>query len=256
MKAKIELDPIFNDPRLAALYDAFEGNRNDLVHYVKINKDLKARNVIDLGCGTGSLALMLAKEKIQTIGVDPAQASLDEARKKKGSENVEWIMGDASALPLNVADAVVMVGNVAQAIVEPEQWDNTLCKIYSALKPGGHLIFETRIPEVEAWTRWNKQDSFKAVLIPKTGVVVGYVELIKVNLPLVSFRWSYFFRENGETLVSDSTLRFRSLAEIKSDLSKRNFEVLEVREAPDRPGQEYVVIARSLQNSWSERTEF
>jgi len=48
-------------------------------------------------------------------------------------------------------------------------------------------------------------------------------------------------------VTSDSTLRFRDLQETSKDLKDHSFEAKEVREAPDRPDKEYVVIARVIE---------
>ena len=72
-------DPVFSDPRLARLYDAFDGDRSDLDHYVALVEELVAdrpdhsgRRVLDIGCGTGVLALLLAARGFDVVGVDPA----------------------------------------------------------------------------------------------------------------------------------------------------------------------------------------
>ena len=44
-------------------------------------------------------------------------------------------------------------------------------------------------------------------------------------------------------IESESTLRFRDRAEIESSLSCAGFNVVDVRDAPDRPGQEIIFIA-------------
>ena len=72
------------------------------------------------------------------------------------------------------------------------------------------------------------------------------MELIKVASPLVSFRWTYVFHKDNTTVTSDSTIRFRTVEELKRDLTKHGFVIEDIREAPDRPGKEHVVIARSL----------
>lgn len=68
--------------------------------------------------------------------------------------------------------------------------------------------------------------------------------MTEVAGPLVSFRWTYVFATDGEVLTSDSTLRFRERQEVAADLTAAGFAVSEVRDAPDRPGREFVFIAR------------
>jgi hypothetical protein len=65
-----------------------------------------------------------------------------------------------------------------------------------------------------------------------------------VNLPFVSFRYTYTFLADGAAITSDSTLRFRSRRELESSLAAQGYRVLEVREAPDRPGHEFVFITQ------------
>jgi hypothetical protein len=62
---------------------------------------------------------------------------------------------------------------------------------------------------------------------------------------LVSFRYTFRFGD-GTVLTSDSTLRFRTRPEIEASLAAAGFAVREVRQAPDRPGKEFVVIARRV----------
>jgi hypothetical protein len=49
---------------------------------------------------------------------------------------------------------------------------------------------------------------------------------------------------DGAVLTSDSTLRFRSRVEVEESLVDAGFVVDEVRDAPDRPGREFVFVAR------------
>jgi hypothetical protein len=49
---------------------------------------------------------------------------------------------------------------------------------------------------------------------------------------------------SGASLTSDSTLRFRSRDELASSLAAVGLTVGEVRDAPDRPGREFVFIAQ------------
>ena len=51
---------------------------------------------------------------------------------------------------------------------------------------------------------------------------------------------------DGAVLTSDSTLRFRSRGELADSLAEAGLAVDEVRDAPDRPGLELVLIARKV----------
>ena len=76
------VDAIFADHRLAAIYDWLEGERGHPDTYLAIVDEFEARAVIDVGCGTGTLACLLAERGLDVVGVDPAPASLEVAVRK------------------------------------------------------------------------------------------------------------------------------------------------------------------------------
>lgn len=237
-------DDIFEHPRLVAIYDALDPDRSDLDVYAAIADELGARRILDVGCGTGTFALLLAERGLDVIGVDPASGSLGVARAKPGAERVRWIHGDATALPTMQVDLATMTANVAQAIVDPADWAGTLHGIHTALRPGGHLVFETRDPARRAWLEWDRAGSYSVTEIDGVGAVESWNDVTDVTGPLVSFRSTAVFASDGQVLTSDSTLRFRERAEVESDLIAHGYAVDEVRDAPDRPGREFVFIAR------------
>ena len=53
-------DDGFEVPRLAQLYDPLDPDRSDLDVYAAIVDELGARSVLDVGCGTGTFACLLA----------------------------------------------------------------------------------------------------------------------------------------------------------------------------------------------------
>jgi hypothetical protein len=63
-------------------------------------------------------------------------------------------LGRVPALPPLNADLAVMTGNVAQVFLADDEWGQTFRGIGAALRPGGHLAFETRRPDYRAWQEW------------------------------------------------------------------------------------------------------
>lgn len=137
-----------------------------------------------------------------------------------------------------------MTANVAQAIVDPQTWRRTLRGAYEALRPGGHLVFETRDPARRAWEEWNRETSYRVTDVSGVGAVEYWVQLTEVHGPLVSFRQTYIFIADTRVLTSDSTLRFCEHREIETELTAQGYTVEAVRDAPDRPGRELVFVAR------------
>ncbi|WP_369217366.1 class I SAM-dependent methyltransferase [Streptomyces flavofungini] len=237
-------DAEFTDPHLAALYDPLHPDRGDLIPFLRMAEESGVRRVLDIGCGTGVFALLLAERGVSVVGVDPARASLDVARAKPGAERVRWLHGDATGLPPLRVDLATMTANVAQAIADPGAWRDTLRGAHASLRPNGHLAFGTRNPAWRAWERWNRASSLAVTEVAGAGPVESWVELTAIEGPLVSFRWTYVFRTNGEVLTSDSTLRFRERDEVEADLLATGYALDAVHDTPDRPGREMVFVAR------------
>jgi SAM-dependent methyltransferase len=214
-------DALFEDRRLARVYDVLDPDRSDLDAYAALADELGARSVLDIGCGTGTFACLLARRGIDVTGLDPAAASLEVALQ---------------------VDLATMTGNVAQVFLTDADWAGVLRGARSALRPGGHLVFETRDPERRAWQAWDREHACVRADRPD-GWVERWPEVTGVSLPLVSFR-SVFAFADGRTLTSESTLRFRGRAEIEIALRAAGFTVAGIRDAPDRPGLEFVFVAQ------------
>jgi SAM-dependent methyltransferase len=224
----------FAHPRLAAVYDTFDGDRDDLQAYEDIVAELGAHTILDYGCGTGTLAARLAATH-EVTGFDPAAASLAVARTK--SDAVTWV-DDVTGL--TGFDLVVMTGNVAQVFLTDDDWAAVLTTVSGLLRPGGFLVFETRRPEYRIWDEWAHHEPDTRD-VPGIGAVRHDFQLTQVRLPLVSFRDTYTFGD-GEVLTSDSTLRFRDRYELDAGLTAAGFRIIDVRQAPDRPGRERVLL--------------
>jgi SAM-dependent methyltransferase len=235
-------DAIFEDPRLAQLYDLLDPNRPDLEAYVSIADEFAAKRVLDVGCGTGVFALMLAERGLEVVGVDPAAASINVARSKPGADRVRFVHGDATSLPSLRVDLATMTANVAQVFLTDADWMATLRGIHTALRPGGRLVFETRDPARRVWEDWSRDWKPRQVELAGVGVIESFAEVTNVEGEFVTFEGAITLPDRT-VVPTASTLRFRQREDLETTLADAGFTVDEVREAPDRPALELVFVA-------------
>jgi putative methylase len=107
----------FEDPRLALeQYPTPPDLAAHVVHLADLHDDVDGRTVLDLGTGTGMLALAAAlRGPARVFGVELDRAALTTAtaneRRVAASAPVHWIQADATRLPLDVPDPVTVVMN-------------------------------------------------------------------------------------------------------------------------------------------------
>lgn len=232
------------EQRLAQLYDPLNGERDDLDVYAAMADEFGALSIVDIGCGTGTFACLLASRGLTVTAVDPSASSLDIARAKPGAELVRWVHGVATDLPPLRADLATMTANVAQEIVSDDDWRMALRGALAALRPGGRLVFETRDPAQKAWLAWNRGETYLRTTIPGIGGLETWFELNEISDGVVTFSGIYHFESDGLRLNPTSSLRFRTRDQVAASLAEAGFALDEIRDAPDRPGKELVFIAR------------
>ena len=107
----------FDEPRLALeQYPTPPDLAAHVVHLADLHGDVDGRTVLDLGTGTGMLALAAAlRGPARVFGVELDRAALTTAtanqRRVAASAPVHWIQADATRLPLTVPDPVTVVMN-------------------------------------------------------------------------------------------------------------------------------------------------
>jgi ubiquinone/menaquinone biosynthesis C-methylase UbiE len=95
--------------------------------------------VVDVGCGTGTLAIALAARGAEVIGVDGDPRILALARAKAGADAVQWGNADATALALAgaSADRVVMSLLLHHLVADAKR--AALAEALRVLRPGGRI---------------------------------------------------------------------------------------------------------------------
>ena len=140
---------------LAASYDRLTNdvdyNATVDFYWQILNKEgLKPRTAVDLACGTGSVALLLAQRGLQVIGVDLSEDMLCAASQKaQETENPPLFICQSLEklqLPRGVDLAVCALDSL-DYITDPADCREAICRVYKTLNPGGCFIFDVNTPE-------------------------------------------------------------------------------------------------------------
>ncbi len=201
----------------------------------------KAR-VLDLGCGTGLHALVLAEKGFTVVGVDKSERALEAARvRTKGHGGVRFACCDLEGEGLasyGIQDLVMSLGNTVSHLARPRLaalFDN----VRRALSPGGVFVFNTlywpslfqnnvveRDPSGEINVVWERRLCEDKGAIKLTGHFIreSYTENIEVQcykvpemlnlLRIAGFgnvRWSDGLDFKGRDLASANTIYYKAV---------------------------------------------
>lgn len=98
------------------------------------------RRVLDAGCGTGRVAIELARRGVDVVGVDSDDAMLNTAR--RNAPELRWVSADLADADIQAGgpfDLVLLAGNV-MIFLEPGTEGAVLANLATMLTPGGLLV--------------------------------------------------------------------------------------------------------------------
>ncbi|MBJ6126941.1 class I SAM-dependent methyltransferase [Microvirga splendida] len=100
--------------------------------------------IVDLGCGTGTLASMLkaASPQATVVGIDPDQAMLGRARAKAAEAHLDirFEQAFADALPLDGGSATAVVSSLVFHHLEQPTKRAAFAEAFRVLRPGGRIV--------------------------------------------------------------------------------------------------------------------
>lgn len=111
----------------------------------------KGEGVLEIACGTGRVAIRLAQDGTQIVGIDLSPKMLEVAgEKSKGVATIRWVQANMCAFDLGATFGLALIpGHAFQNLNTPQEQVACLQCIYRHLKPGGHLVVHLDHQNVE-----------------------------------------------------------------------------------------------------------
>ena len=123
--------------------------------------------VLELGCGTGRVAIPVARAGAHVVGIDRSTEMLAHARRRtkrarlKG--HVSWLRGDIRALPFRKSarfDLVMAPYGILQSLVREADLSATLASVERVLAPGGVFGLDL-VPDLPVWKAYRNKVRFR-----------------------------------------------------------------------------------------------
>ena len=217
-------DNLYHDPALAQFYDLDNPWGVDLDYCRRLADD--AESVLDLGCGTGLLAARLADRRT-VVGVDPAAAMLDIARRQPGGERATWVEADARGVRLGRRfDLVLLTGHAFQVFLTDEDRRAVLSTIAEHLSPSGRFIFDTRNPAAQAWREWTPKPSMRRFDHPSLGAVEAWNDIdCDATTGIVTYQTHYRIIASDRHYSAASKIQFTNQERLAALLDEAGLKV-------------------------------
>jgi SAM-dependent methyltransferase len=222
--------------QLANYYDKFYHIKNykmevDFILQIFKKYKIKVRNILDVGCGTGSHDKLLSLKGYHVTGVDLNEEMLKIARKKV--RNGIFIKGDMRSLDSVVSkqyDAVILLFNSIGYNTNKRDFRKTLKGVYNHLRKGGVFIFDLNTKNL-IMRFMSKQHSskneFNFFFKDKKSFGFKHVET-KIKKNTIEEFFDYLIDDNSKIISVRGDFHKLGLfteSEIKSMMRSENFKV-------------------------------
>lgn len=205
--------------------DQFEPEVKTLTRLAK----KQSGTVLDVCCGTGVVSIPLAHLGFKTVGIDLSEPMLTRAKEKAELSNLHFVLADALEFCLDTTFSLaVMTGNAFQGFLGEAALTHLLKNIHAHLKPGGLLMFDTRLPEgydfePTTFELWQIYTDHKGREVRYFGKKAAFSP--KMNVLNYEMKRVY---SDGQEVDSSISLTFTPYQDLRKLLERSGFEVLAV----------------------------
>lgn len=182
------------DARLAALYDLDAASGDAAIDWHRGLAQMTGGPVLELGVGTGRVAIPLAEDGHEVVGIDRSRAMLARAaeKAKKARVNLTLLEADMRSFALERAFALVTIPFNTFLMLTPDERWACLARCREHLSPTGRLAIDVFQPDpnvisgMDGGVRedWRRVD-------PESGRTITKFSSTRGNVDGVTFTWWY-----------------------------------------------------------------
>ena len=109
----------------------------------KCRSGSEIKRIVDLGCGTGSVDVILAEKGYDITGIDNAEAMLEIASAKENADKITWVLHDITDFEMDdKVDCFLSLLDTMDHIMSKTMIRKIMRNVSSHLLPGGLFIFD------------------------------------------------------------------------------------------------------------------
>jgi SAM-dependent methyltransferase len=228
--------------------------RRDLAFWERVTGAVDGP-VLELGCGTGRVAVPLAKSGAHVVGIDRSASMLARARKRvrlgRLQRRLRLVRGDIRHLPFPAASfhAVIAPYGILQSLLRERDLAATLHAVHGVLPRGGVFGLEL-VADLPEWREYSRRISLRGT---KDGRPLALVESVRQDRArhLTLFDQEFVEGRGRSAVRRRFTLAFRTLSvpQMKRRLEKAGFEVTSLlgdyQGGPwDQRAEVWIILAR------------
>ena len=193
----------------------------------------QAGPVLELGCGTGRLALPLLKAGAVLVGIDRSEAMLGRARTKARraglSRRARFVRGDIRRLPFRTRPGFGLVlapYGMLQSLPRERDLADTLASVARVLKRDG-LFGIDLVPDLPRWSEYTRRVTLSGSRDARTHLTLRETVRQDTRRRVTMFDQEYVERRGGQKRVHRFVLTFRTLSvpQMRRRLEKAGFRI-------------------------------
>lgn len=238
---------------LPAFYDALNSDvdYSAYLEYICANTDINSAKVLDLGCGTGDMSILLSKKGASVIGLDnsPEMLALASHKAEKAHADVFYTCQDMTSFSTgHTYDVVISTFDSLNYVTTKAGLLRAFSSVARELKENGLFLFD-----MNSEYKFKEIYSDNSYVLEAEGIFCAWQNFYDEKSKLCDFYINIFAEDNGayKRFYEEQTEKMFTLTEIKSCLKKAglrfvdvfsDFDKSEINEKTER----YYIIAEKI----------